>query len=72
MQWLMEDNFEWIWHGRRREPSKPLNPPNSCVSDLPPSLDDDEDEFNTNHGEASRGLLNSTHGPSYSARYLEL
>lgn len=67
----MEDNFEWIWHGRRREPSKPLNPPNSCVSDLPPSLDDDEDEFNTNHGEASRGLLNSTHGPSYSARYLE-
>ena len=61
------------------------------MSDLPPqapSLDDDEDEFDTDHDEASRGLLSSTHdhdeaskgfflavprshGPSYSAWYLE-
>ena len=34
-------------------------------------MDDDEDEFDTDHDEASRGLLSGTHGPSYSVRYLE-
>ena len=36
-----------------------------------PRLDDDEDEFDIDRDERSRGLLSSTHGPSYSARYLE-
>ena len=49
------------------EPSEPLNP---CVR-LAQVLDDDEDEFDIDHDEGSRGLLSSTHGPTYNARYLE-
>ena len=31
MQWLMDDNVEWIGMEDVAEPSKLLNPPNSCV-----------------------------------------
>ena len=68
----LEDDIEWISMGDVAEPSKPLNPPSTHASDLPPQvLDDDEDEFDTDRDEGSRGLLSSPHGPSYSARYLE-
>ena len=54
------------------EPFKPLKPPSTHAPDLPPQvLDDNEDEFDTDLDEGSKGLLSSTHGPSYIARYLE-
>ena len=62
------------WHGRRCRALQALNLPPTDASDLTPqapSLDDDEDEIDTDHDEASRGLLSGTHGPSYSVRYLE-
>ena len=42
-------------------------PTSSNASDLPPH----EDEFEIDRNEGSRGPLSSTHGPSYSARYLK-
>jgi solute carrier family 41 len=69
----LEDDIEWIAMEDVAEPSKPLNPASTQALDLPqaPSLDDDEEEFDTDRDEGSRGLLSGTHGPSYSARYLE-
>ena len=55
MQWLMEDN-RMDWHGRRRPTLQGLESRNSCVR-LASKLDDDEDEFDTDQDEASRGLL---------------
>ena len=55
MQWLMEENLEWIG----MEDVAEVNPPPVHASDLSPqapSLDDDEGEFDTDHDEANRGL----------------
>ena len=69
----LEDDIEWITMEDVTEPSNnPLNPPSTHAPDLPPQVsDDDEDEFDIDRDEGSRGLLSNTHGPSYSARYLE-
>ena len=68
----LEDDIEWIAMEDVAEPSNPLNPSSTHASDLRPQvLDDDEDEYDTDHDEGSRVLLSSPHGPSYSARYLE-
>jgi len=72
----LEDDIEWIGMEDVAELSKPLNPSSTHASALPPQAptcsDDDEDEFDTDRDEGSRGLLSSsTHGASYSARYLE-
>lgn len=49
------------------EPLKPLNPPSSCAK-LAPQAPSVNDDFGSDHDKASRGLLSSSHGPSYSAR----
>ena len=69
----LEDDIEWIAMEDVAEPSNsPLNPPSTHAPDLPPQVsDDDEDEFDIDRDEGSRGLLSSTHGPTYNARYLE-
>ena len=69
----LEDDIEWIAMEDVAEPSNnPLNPPSTHAPDLPPQVsDDDEDEFDIDRDEGSRGLLSSPHGPSYSTRYLE-
>ena len=48
--------YRMDWHGRRRPILQGLESRNSCVR-LASKLDDDEDEFDTDQDEASRGLL---------------
>ena len=47
--------YRMDWHGRRRPALQGLESRNSCVR-LASKLDDDEDEFDTDQDEASRGL----------------
>ena len=60
VEWIgMEDNVEWIGMEDVAEPSKP----SAHVSNLLPQASslDEEEKYDTDHDEASRGLLSSTH-----------
>ena len=48
--------YRMDWHGRHRPALQALESRSSCVR-LASKLDDDEDEFDTDQDEASRGLL---------------